>query len=986
MNKFIKPYAFIDFFEEHWAWKKLIKEGWGEGNISKTPTLFTHSGDWAFLSQFPKEDWPELSEWRHGAGLMDAAHIRNKKYSEIAGNDRKNYQALKEAYMAIPDEVDYLDIPSVNNTVTRYWHKDGKKIKTGLRELLRLSEAHQKLHPGHSVPHEHESPTGHIAMSQIDLKQQDPNHPSHRSHYEKAHGLHGRDFFTLVKKTPEEIAQMTRPPDLSDFQWRKEQKELLQGKIPGYQALSNGKNNIAAWVLGQSLGLLSQVGNQIQDPITGQLVNTKPGTLKDFADKGWHDTVNINAPLQFIDRQITKQKIKKTKGSETPIGEPQEMNFSVPVLNNGIALARLSEAPTINSEGKPIKISKDSPTNELWSKMKNSKIPEGALRNLSFWNEYSPEQKQWLMDNRLTLLDLATQKAGFNNSRHAGLPQLVGGYDSSKGQRGEVSMGSDSELNDKIIEKYYKLYYYGRKGHYDKENPEGIGGMEDSPIGWGADALVNKYLDDLESGERNFAATWAPAKDQVEFLRSLDLGTVAAAYLVMRANHPTVGVHDPELGLHKTPPLSDDPEEKEKQLKEKDRQAAGVVRDLVRTIGERDSSGASRRTANKARTQNALFDTNPETGGERIATIDSEKSATKERRTDDRQQGHKKAAGILNAAANAGMSKEWIEWVDKNLRIEAAKIAQFSPRLAQEAFANAFKRLKEVEIKGTGHQDYTDPEMDQADTTALRRQGWTPELMKNEDEAMETFFNDIINGETAQMPKYYPEKTTGNKFRKTIATPETHEELYYNLDRIIKRELGINPVATREAQLSNSQGLLDHITKKTAKFILTYWTREGAKKWTPTLVKKIYQKLNLPISSEQNIQNATNKALSNNSETQTNMPTPATTSTDMQTNEPATAPATPAPVDTAMPQKPTAMAATDLTGLLAQFPQNPALWKQLKQRENELLAPSIRPALDASIEAVRNAFRKKDFSNLTEDEQEAYALVFDLKRKEQQRQ
>lgn len=80
-------------------------------------------------------------------------------------------------------------------------------------------------------------------------------------------------------------------------------------------------------------------------------------------------------------------------------------------------------------------------------------------------------------------------------------------------------------------------------------------------------------------------------------------------------------------------------------------------------------------------------------------------------------------------------------------------------------------------------------------------------------------------------------------------------------------------------------------------------------------------------------------------------------------------------------QKP-AMAATDLSGLLAQLPSKPELWKELEGRYAELQSPELQQAVATATQAIKAQFKQKHATKqpMSADEAKAYQLVNSLSR------
>ena len=55
----------------------------------------------------------------------------------------------------------------------------------------------------------------------------------------------------------------------------------------------------------------------------------------------------------------------------------------------------------------------------------------------------------------------------------------------------------------------------------------------------------------------------------------------------------------------------------------------------------------------------------------------------------------------------------------------------------------------------------------------------------------------------------------------------------------------------------------------------------------------------------------------------------------------------------------TDVATSELKSMLSQLPENPALWKQLETRAEELKTPALKPAVDAAVEAIKTVYAQK---------------------------
>lgn len=993
---FIKAYSFTDFINKEWgSWKDrkmaeaydavegLFNEMAQEaGNQSKMPLMFDED-DWKFLIQFPPKLWQAALVWRYNDGLLKASEAREDHPSH--SNE------------ALPKTGDV--------QLGKYLFKN---INLGFDKLFERLEKPIKGHSG--AFGDDDASLGIQDINPFEIgkhpKGVAQDHPQHRSNYK--HGLMDYDLSKPVimsddyidDMTDEEVATYVRPPVTKEKidQKRKALKKNKPHTTAGMSVLQSGPQAskiLNSWIKAQGLGLLGDTPTNLIDPQTGQPMETIEGhpgqSIKsgDDGESNWASHVGKN-PIQLKTNMIKRKvKMQIVEGNgktalENRIAERQEIEqklaqngnnaklvkklekinqeianlekqanegieYTMPVLNAGRALPQIALTPQQKIE---IKKRKNKEVKE------NDPREQGAAPGDISWlldnfDILTPEQIEELKTNSRDLYHLAAADyGGIHKMAHPDEPDrivdkwsfpkgyyVVGGWQPN--YSGLKIRALPKENQTAIIEKYYNKFLKGEETAPD-ENDTSI--IPASRIKRGTLQMLDRFVADRtkanEKGSGNIS------NEVIEAIHGLgpNISKVAAALLVLNANDPKTGVYDPDLGLygvHPSTPLAD---------LERDRYnfvfnfALNIAQKIMggRRIRQKMGKTVSSNTPTKGKegSTGELGDTiagGGEGGGNAASRYGDVKGVAHDTRRLHMAPARQDANGEEIISSMTWKLPEISHEIKKLFLTKRALIAANMPGLTGVVDS----AIRDIDAATAAEEDIRD-----------RREN-DPAVKASQDEYMGDFFKQIIDGRASVMPQYDPESND-------------YSGIAFN-----GREFTLADMVGANGQPLDAKGIV--------RFIKSYWSVEGAEKWGVPLLMAIKKHIGRPIPEEQakqEIHIALNPAAE--------LPEPEATP-EKQPETPAATPAIPA--DTVrVPQKPTAIAATDLTGLLAQFPQNPALWKQLKQRENELLAPSLRPALDASIEAVRNVFKKKDFRTLTEDEQEAYALVFDLKRKEQQKQ
>jgi hypothetical protein len=264
----------------------------GSKHASKMPVVYDYE-DWMFLTQFPPWLWKKALQWRYNEGLLAATEER-ESHPDLDDNVIQNF--IPQLTLVDDDGKKYIFDPDPMRGI-----KDQGRpaIYTGLRTLVQKLEGPMKMSQGHQFKYEGKpafEPQD-PGIAEIDPNQEDPSHPSHSMNYN--YGLHDFDL-----TSPTRIHQDVLDEFLDDKDMPAAMKEKLKENPPhswaGFKALQHqsASDTLGHWWRAQALGLLGDVGDTIDDPITGKqhkVYRMSPSALSNrpgrHPDPLWADTV-----------------------------------------------------------------------------------------------------------------------------------------------------------------------------------------------------------------------------------------------------------------------------------------------------------------------------------------------------------------------------------------------------------------------------------------------------------------------------------------------------------------------------------------------------------------------------------------------------------------------------------------------------------------------------------------------------------------------
>jgi hypothetical protein len=585
---YIRPFAFVDFFEQEWpVWKfhalntaqnTILEKLEGEeagyayaGNQSKIPILWD-ADDYKFLSQFPPSLWSRALQWRYNEGLLEASKLR----------DADPDHSLE----AVPETRDVLV----------FRNKDGKRFEfydvwTGLRSLLKRLETPIKYHTGHNPPGAEGDTPG---IRDIDPWDDDAASPKHRSRY--IHGLMDYDVTNPVEVTDEYIDSIPddeinidpeTPPDKRAEAIAIAREAMKRSRHHTFAGMSVLKPVVVSrlintWIRAQGLGLLGATPEKHKDPHTGEELPVEYGTPHDV-NPYWDNSVGEEVepdertaggklikkgkrkiPLRIpIVKRRLNMKVFNAEGEEVP---QEEGPVAMPVLNPGRLLPRVVNLSPAQRQqfalrrGFNAEEACPGSAGKSWEQIeadctaaRRAGSPQDAYNLLMNFDILTPEQIDHLIKNQRELIHLVHAKFGTNTC-----PQCKGAGKIGPEQVCPHCFGTGKDP------------WSQPKGHYIVGWTPNKAKREIVPSDMTPEQLakaVQKYFNELyfEANKSiDYFIKWAKGggdREQklpdavLEMLRNVQpsLANVCAALLGLNLNHPNMGIRDPAVGLTNVP-------------------------------------------------------------------------------------------------------------------------------------------------------------------------------------------------------------------------------------------------------------------------------------------------------------------------------------------------------------------------------------------------------------------------------------------------
>ena len=619
-NKFVsKNYDLDEFcrFLAGTARANILSEmALGVGNVTRMPKFFD-ADDWKFLSQFPQDVWAEALQWRYNDGLL-----RLMQDAEHSGH--------------IPEKRDWIDgltfdVPYGRGKKWIFGEPGSGKghIWTGLTQLAhQLSDAQHSATTsgiGDTIPYwAGEGPQIH----EIDPSENDPNSNRHSSKYK--HGFYGFDISDPVQVTEDEIDKMSdeeirallpekwaevplNSPELKEEITKKRDamKETLKHTMAGFSVMqrNTATSGIGNWIKANALPedmftKAKKEGDEITDPITGQVLKVNYKSIGDYFHKK-----DIKSPDKFtsvpsIEKQITFRIFDPKTGK---VSEPVSQNFSIPVLHTEpVTLPRVELS---DSQAKQLLVRTSCETTgkrnktcekvrdllqaypnetlkdviallrksgkeedlDLASSMENDSEFRNARRFLDNWDLLTPEQRSTFKKKQYNLMQVAQarhakselESQGKDDQAYYAHPDrnefYTIGYNPNEGTPNVPEFGLDKDKTNEFIEKYKSFIIKELLGH------TATGGEGNTH--YGDNSMLGSIIKGMKRSDKYPPAVIEAIKSGIS---TGDLLTFLVYMLLPWLGHPEYGVKDPEFGMLNGKHWDQiDPEENKKKRKEK---------------------------------------------------------------------------------------------------------------------------------------------------------------------------------------------------------------------------------------------------------------------------------------------------------------------------------------------------------------------------------------------------------------------------------
>lgn len=887
----IKPFDFADYIDVQWNdWKKqALEEAMndaidqknlmaGAKNKSKAPKLWDED-DWKFLIQFPTNLWPQALKWRYNEGLLQAA------------KDREPWSQGKQ----VPDWHETGDVKLIANGKT-YVFED---VYLGLKSLIEKLEKPIKNNKAHDIHGTDEGSHGIQDVDPLDnnerLEDGTPN-PKWRGHYKQ--GLYDYDltdpqhvndayFDTIPDDKIKLPAGVDRTPE--NIKKKREQlKKTAQHTFGGFHVLQDdvAKKSIQTWMQAQGIGLLGDVPKKVVDPITGEekeLSHVSPGWI----NKKWathlgdsEDGQQHALSLPSFSRNIT-YRIEDKNGE---LSEPVTQEIRVPVLNSGKILPNVKLKPDqrrklalrrLKTQGLGINDICDKGVGAYendWSyvetncqAIKKYGQPDGFDNLLKHWDILDEEQKKHLKDNQRDLVHFAaaSKNPQYKDPWSKLKDNYAIGYHTNKGERGTQPMELEPEQVKQVTAKYFDTFYQQAMDALD-----------------GFIAQMRGY--DSSGRKITKPPTYSRDPKTIDLIESMqmDFARVAAAFMVMNANHTHKGVYDPDLGLKNATG--------EEEMHEHARKnsvwdfAADISQAAFGNNRSRRMKGKKILTGGSGGEEDSGFDSYATDKNKDLGSADWDTRRDQlaphdqiaRRGWNTMEIGHE-IDGIFATYfkdVKKFMGSYYAQDIDKvkeKIKIEAQLINDLYEKGTQQAVAqgmspeeaeragheNVKKNLKTQLAtqypdlyKDIGDQDIEDILKKNADN--MQGIKLPPELQEEYDGEMEIFFEELIENGKAILPKVEYDKNT-KQWRLAPVEPEpkpknANDKFFHNDEEDEVKKI----INSRTISLKNfRQATPEYIVE----FIRMYWpnNEEGVRKYAAPLLAAIFKSRGQPMSPQE---------------------------------------------------------------------------------------------------------------------------------------